>query len=308
MKKKVLLISLVVCVILSALLVSCAGKEDVDMSPTNPNYNSSMGGADMEIGKDVIGDSVYVDSQKVVKNASVTAETKNYAEATDKLKALISTNGVVIASSNTKVEASYYSSNDMLRNANYVLKVPAEKFDAFIDGLGEFLNITYITTSTEDVSDMYYDLEAVIETLNAKRDSLLEMLNATDSKTNFSYWKQLTEELTEIETQIARYEAQMKALSGRVNYSTVTLSLTEVGELTETEEQTYGDELAEAIKNGFEFILEFFKAILVIIIYLLPFGIVSGGVFAIIFCSIRHSKKKRTKRIEKGISADGLDR
>lgn len=262
----------------------------------------------MEIGKDVIGDSVYVDSQKVVKNASVTAETKNYAEATDKLKALISTNGVVIASSNTKVEASYYSSNDMLRNANYVLKVPAEKFDAFIDGLGEFLNITYITTSTEDVSDMYYDLEAVIETLNAKRDSLLEMLNATDSKTNFSYWKQLTEELTEIETQIARYEAQMKALSGRVNYSTVTLSLTEVGELTETEEQTYGDELAEAIKNGFEFILEFFKAILVIIIYLLPFGIVSGGVFAIIFCSIRHSKKKRTKRIEKGISADGLDR
>jgi hypothetical protein len=304
MKKKVLLISLVVCVILSALLVSCAGKEDVDMMPTNPNYNSSMGDANMEIGKDAVGDSVYVDSQKVVKNASVTAETKNYAEATDKLKALISTNGVVIASSNTKVEASYYSSDDMLRNANYVLKVPADKFDAFIDGLGEFLNITYITTSTEDVSDMYYDLEAVIETLNAKRDSLLEMLNATDSKTNFSYWKQLTEELTEIETQIARYEAQMKALSGRVNYSTVTLSLREVGELTATEEKTYGAELWEAVKDGLVFILEFFKVVLIVAIYLLPFAFVGGVVFLIIFLSVRHSKKKRISRRGRDSASD----
>ena len=304
MKKKVLLISLVFCVILSALLVSCSGKEDVDMMPTNPNYNSSMGGADMEIGKDAVGDSVYVDSQKVVKNASVTAETKNYAEATDKLKALISTNGVVIASSNTKVEASYYSSDDMLRNANYVLKVPAEKFDAFIDGLGEFLNITYITTSTEDVSDMYYDLEAVIETLNAKRDSLLEMLNATDSKTNFSYWKQLTEELTEIETQIARYEAQMKALSGRVNYSTVTLSLREVGELTATEEKTYGAELWEAVKDGLVFILEFFKVVLIVAIYLMPFAFVGGVVFLIIFLSVRHSKKKRISRRGRDSASD----
>ena len=295
MKKKLLLLSLslVLCIAASLFFVSCEGKADVDIMDSMPNYESGMDGAGFDSGLD---GSAYIDPQKVVKNASVTAETMNYSEATDKLKALISANGVVVSSSNTKVEASYYSSDDMLRNANYVLKVPAEKFDTFLDGLGEFLNITYITTSTEDVSDTYYDLEAVIETLNAKRNSLLEMLNATDSKTNFSYWKQLTEELTQIETQIARYEAQMKDLSGRVNYSTVNLSIREVGELTNTEEMTYGEELWDAVKNGLIFILEFFKVILIVILYLMPFGIISGGIFSIIFFSIRHSKKKRAKK------------
>ena len=42
------------------------------------------------------------------------------------------------------------------------------------------MNVTYITTSTEDVTENYLSVEAKIESLEAQRKGLVEMLESVD--------------------------------------------------------------------------------------------------------------------------------
>ena len=123
------------------------------------------------------------------------------------------------------------------------------------------------------------------------------MLKNVDVNTDFATWKQINSELTEIDTQINIYNEQLKSLENKVSYATVTLSVREVAEYTETEEKGYGAEVLDALKGSGSAVVEFFKGLLIAIIYVLPFAIIFGGSVVIIIVIIRTSiRRKRAKR------------
>ncbi len=286
MKKLITLLSVLLLSIV--LLCSC--------SASDSNYESNYGGDkpnSSDTGSET-SDKLY--SDKVIKNAYVNSETKEFGKALDDVKLLIAEYEGYIYFSNTSVESSYYNNGQQLRHADYTIKIPAEKFDAFLEALGNVLNVTRISTSTADASDEYYDLEATVNAYRDKRDGLLEMLKNVDNNTDFYTWQQINSQLTQLEIDLARYEAKFKDLKDQIAYSTVTLNISEVAELTPAEEVGFGGELLDAVKESLEGTVEFFKGLLIAMIYMLPFMLISGGIALMIVLLIRRGRRKRAAR------------
>ncbi len=286
MKKLIILLSVV---LLSLVLMCSCGSADSDYRGDYNNQAPTAPEVDGETTDKLYGD-------HVIKNAYVNSETKEFDNALNDLKALISEYEGYIYSSNTNVDSSYYNEGQQLRFAEYTVKIPAEKFDTFIDALGNILNVTRVSTSTADASDEYYDLEAVVTTYRTKREALVAMLENVDKSIDFSTWQEINKELTELEIELSRYEAQLRDLQNKVAYSTVTINISEVAELTPAEEVGYGTELLDAIKDSLAGTLEFFKGLLVVIIYILPFVIINGVIALIIVLCVRKGSKKRAAR------------
>ena len=119
------------------------------------------------------------------------------------------------------------------------------------------------------------------------------MLKNVDVNTDFDTWQKINAELTEIDVQLNYYYEQLKAIDRKVAYSTVNLSVREVVEYTETEEKGFGEELWNSFKSGGEFVADIFKFVLEILMFVLPFRLISGVVGVIVLICIRTSKKKK---------------
>lgn len=298
MKKRIgVIIALLLITVLALSVISCGssnkGAADEDYITSAPSYgeNGSM--------EKVEGtDSSYSngDGSKIIKNANIIAETQDYAAATEQLKSLITSVGGHISNSNASENASYNSSGKPEKNASYTIKVPAEQFDSFISGLSNIFNVTKLSTSTEDVSESYFTLQARIDTLKAKREGLVSMLKNVDVNTDFTTWQKINSELTQIDTQLNIYNEQLKALENKVSYATITLSVREVVELTETEEKSYGAEVLDAVKGSLTGVVEFFKVLLIALIYALPFLIMVAGTVIIVIVIIRSSIRRKIAR------------
>ncbi len=298
MKKRIgVIIALLLITVLALSVISCGasnkGAADEDYITGAPSYgeNGSM--------EKVEGtDSSYSngDGSKIIKNANIIAETQDYAAATEQLKSLITSVGGHISNSNASENASYNSSGKPEKNASYTIKVPAEQFDSFISGLSNIFNVTKLSTSTEDVSESYFTLQARIDTLQAKREGLVSMLKNVDVNTDFNTWQKINSELTQIDTQLNIYNEQLKALENKVSYATITLSVREVVELTETEEKGYGAEVLDAVKGSLTGVVEFFKVLLIALIYALPFLIMVAGTVIIVIVIIRSSIRRKIAR------------
>lgn len=302
MKSRIVaIISVILIILLTLGMVSCGAKSnaaDRDYGEIAPGY-AENGSAEKVDGTDSSLTSTSGDGSKIIKTANVTAETQTYAAATEQLKALITSMGGHISNSSASENASYRSDGKTEKRANYTIKIPSEQFDSFISGLSSIFNITNLTTSTEDVSESYFTLQARINTLQTKREGLLSMLKNVDVNTDFTTWQKINSELTEIDTQLNIYNEQLKALEGRVAFSTVTLSVREVAEYTETEEKGYGAEVLDALNGSLSAVLEFFKGLLIVVIYALPFLLIIGGCAVVVVVIIRSSIKRRRARRNK---------
>ena len=306
MKRKISsLLALLLVLVLALGIVSCgAGSSMNEGYYGEDNLAGEMGSTDPSIKTDTDDSVSYSDGTKIIKNASVSAETQEWDKSTESLKTLISKYSGHIANSSVTENASYRSDGEMERRASYTIKIPSEQFDAFLDELSDIFNVTNSSTTTEDVSESYFTLQARIETLESKRLGLENMLKNVDANLDFATWKQLNDELSEVETQLTMYNNQLENLKNKVAYSTINLSVSEVVEYTETEEKAYGEQVVDAFTESFAIFVEVLKGLLIVIIYLLPlilvilaFALLNAGCAAIIVVIIRSIiKRKRNKK------------
>jgi hypothetical protein len=89
------------------------------------------------------------------------------------------------------------------------IRVPAAHFDRVMDRLAELaVNVTSRNDSSEDVTEEYVDLEARLESLEAARQRLLEIMQEARA----------TKDLLEAEQQLTQREAEIESLKGRMQY------------------------------------------------------------------------------------------
>ncbi len=197
------------------------------------------------------GDAGKINPDKIIYSADVTVETTAFDEAVAKVAALMEDYGGWIESSSVN-DANYYSlsrgyaSN---RRADYTLRVPSEKFSAFMSGLSALGNVPYTHTYTENVSAQYYDAQARLTAYSAQETRLLEMMEQAETVADVIA---IEEKLTELRYQIESLQSTLNNYDRRVNYSSVYLSLEEVEEYTPEAEQqiSFGRQLVLALQRG----------------------------------------------------------
>ncbi len=183
------------------------------------------------------------DGTKLIHTANLSLETTEFDRAAAGLKTLTEQLGGYFERS----EISNYSGD--YRNAYYSIRIPAKEFETFCEKAGEISHLIYINKSAQDVSEQYYDTQIRLETQKTKYDRLLALLEKADKMEDII---SLENAISETAYQIDQLTGTLRSFDSRVEYSSISLQLTEVYRLSdeETAPITFGERLSKAFTNG----------------------------------------------------------
>ena len=313
MKKRLLIFTLIVTILVISL-ASCGGaaKGEAlmrdDMAEVNGLYAAPMEEAEIAYNsKYGFEDSVALDksesstaggmnesySEKIIKNVSISAQTKEYDTALNGILTSLSAHGGYEESVNSSGRG-YYAGEYYTRTARLTVRVPAENLDAFLGEIGGMINVTNQSSNKANVTAAYYDLKARLEVLEAERQAYEEMLKmAKDVGEVLQIKDRLYNTIEEIEAN----KTQLNIYDNKVSYSTVHITLDEVKDYVEvpTPKTTFGQRIANAFKeswigfsNGFQNFIVWLVAVFPTLLVLTVFigGAITAGI-------VIYKKKKR---------------
>lgn len=287
--------AVLLCIILALSLAACgASKSDTEAiaggqyEAENFKENGMFYTADSSVAEDTVEKPASGEAkteEKIIKTVDLRIQTKEYDAYVAALNANVKACGGYVETSEADM-GGYYDSN---RYSTYTVRIPAEKLDEFLASAGENGKIVNKTESQKNVTLDYVDLESRISAFKTERETLTSLLEKAESLENVL---SIQERLSEVNYEIESYTAQLRVLENRVSYSTVTLNISEVERVTETE-QTLWAKIKNTFFENLDNLKEGVSEIIVGVIGGLPIIIPVAAVAAIIIIILRKIIKKR---------------
>lgn len=321
--KKRIMSATVVLLLMVMLFTSCSAKMNDSMAAGDAYYPSDKaedvyaeGGYDYEYSEPELDDYVDSDSsigsldavtetsRKRIQYVTVTMESLEYDTALSEVKMRATAAGGYIESSS---ESGKDIKGTGSRRAYIVFRIPAENLDKFAGEIENVGNVLTLETSTRDVTESYYDIEARLASLESQRDRYMELLSEAKSMDEILI---IDNALTDVLYQIESYTGTLNKYDALVAYSTVTLTLSEVIELTEpeplvVEEPTFCERVKEAFGDSIDAFGDMIEAIVIGVVAAAPFLSIPAVAVVIIIIIVRGKLKKQRRakklaEIEKG--------
>jgi len=269
---------LVICLLCAAVSCGASSKEEDSLAIMNQSAaqtgSAGAGGASREEivkdlsenGSDAITETEY--APKIIKTAELSCETKSFDAAITSLEKLVAELGGYVQESGVTGRG-YGATDKHTRSAEYTFRIPAESLDSFLASTGQLLNITSTTTSSEDVSADYYDIESRLAVLESERTLLQQMLSQTN---DVSKMVTIEDRLYDVIYEIESYQTMLRVYDGRVAYSTVTLHLYEVADYTTMvgTKDSFGARIGKAFREGWSDFAQWIQDVCVAIVASLP--------------------------------------
>lgn len=228
--------------------------------------------------------------EKIIRTADVTIQSTEYDVAVSAIDALV------------KEAGGYYESKNMSDGSGYrmaylTVRVPAENYDSFIEGLKQTGTITNLYENAEDVSDSYTDIESRLETARTKLARLQELLAQAEDMSDIIT---IEEAISDTEWEIDYYEGSLAGYDSRVSYSTVYINLYEVNKVEPTETPlTFSERLSYAFSKGLESFEEFLEDVAIWFaeswIVLLIVGLLITAAIIIPIVCVKAARRRRNK-------------
>lgn len=222
-----------------------------------------------------------IDSRKLIKEISLSVETKDYDNYIAGIRDTVASSGGYIESSN---ESNYSE----LRGFTATIRIPVGKTDSFTKFASNNVTVIEKSESVDDVTEKYVDIEARIKVYKAEEESLIEIMKQADNITDLLSVK---EQLAEVRAQIESYTAQLKSLENKTAYSTITLNVDEVER--EVESEGYWSKVWNNIIEGFKNVGKFITSLFSFVLSTIPYFILIAIIGIIVLCIIRFFKKKK---------------
>ena len=153
----------------------------------------------------------------VIQTAEAFLESENFDQVVADLRQLA-------PSVNGYVEADMLTTQGM-RMFTIVLRVPAGTFEDVLDQIVNLADMRHMNQWAEDVTDLFYDMRS---SLSVRRIEEERVLNLIDAATEIHEILALEQRLSDIRLNIERYESQLNDIAGRVAYSTINVTLTDI--------------------------------------------------------------------------------
>lgn len=230
--------------------------------------------------------------RKLIRTVSLSLETKEFDSALTNLSTKTTELGGYIETSS--VNGNSYSHHST-RYASYVIRIPADKLNEFVEVVSELGNVTQKNESVEDVTLRYIDVESHKKALETEQERLLELLSKAE---NMEEILTIESKLSDIRYEIENYESQLKTMDNQIDYSTVSVYVDEVERVTDTGEKGFFEEIKERFGNSLYVVARGIRGLVIGILGSLPILIVCGGVIAVAVIVVRKILKKRNMRKE----------
>ncbi len=208
--------------LIAVFLVACSGgghsleSSDFAVMDSEAKMEPGYGGSSSEMSN--VGN-FNATNRMVIYNANLSLEIKEY----HKIEAIIQEK--VAALGGYVVESSIYYSGEDRTNGHLVVKVPQKSFHSFINEVeSESVKVNDRHVSGNDVTEEFVDLESRLRSKRVVEERLISFMEKADK----------TEDLLKISGDLARVQEEIEQVMGRMNYlknnvdfSTVSISLTE---------------------------------------------------------------------------------
>ena len=169
--------------------------------------------------------------------------------------------------------------------------IPSEHYEEFLTDLeGTGGKITQISKSVENITKSYNDQSVLIESLEKQEKRLLAMMDKAETIEDMIA---VEARLTEVQTQLNQARTQLSYMDSQVSYSTIYLYIDEVADYSSHEEQSFGEEILEAIGDSWKSFCSALKDLLILFIYMLPFLLLLALIIYVLVRLIRWLLKKR---------------
>lgn len=299
MKKRILLcLSLVLLIVVSACGSSSfsGSTDDTDAWGGNSysdesDYNAE---ADGESGLSIASQS-QVTSDKIIYRASAEVETDTFDDSVQNVYALLDQYLGFIENASMTGRSYYNEYYDSFsgRTADFVLRVPTDQYENLTASLDTLGAVTYLTTTSENVSSEYADIESRLNALRVKEERILALLEQATTMEDIIY---LEEKLSEVIYQIESYTTNRNYLDSQINYSTINLTLVEVEQIrSDSTAAAFSEKISTSFADSVKILVATIKSLIIAFVILTPWlAILAIIVLPIIIVVRRRTEKRRT--------------
>ncbi len=139
------------------------------------------------------------------------------------------------------------------------LKIPQEYFDLAVEDIKGIAELKDISATTEDRTKEYYDIVAYLTNYKEERERLIALYEKAETVEDLI---KIEERLSNLQSLIDNFEAQLDRLKEKTDYSTITVTVTEKKEvLAAYYEMTGLKELGKNVISSFDVMFVFFSHI-----------------------------------------------
>ena len=235
------------------------------------------------------GDTDYYDNngqeataRKLIKRVNMTLETLEFEKSCNMIEQCVGQfRGYIESSSirNNDYVSTYYNTYSN-RTASYTIRIPNELVDEFVSATGNIGSILSSSSSTEDITLGYLDVESRAKALEIQQERLLALL---EQATSVDEIISLEDRISQVTYELESKESILRNYDNLVSYSTVTIALNEVKEITEVvpEPETMGERIARGFTDSIEDITEGLKNFVVWFVVNIPYIIIFLIIIAI---------------------------
>ena len=186
------------------------------------------------------------------------------------------------------------------RWANFVIRVPAGNYQGLLNNIEEIGRITSISTDVTNVSASFADIDSRLTSLRTQEGRILDLIETAESMEDLIL---LETNLAEVIRQIEVLTTDRGNLQTQVDLSTITVSLQEVNDLEEAQVGFVATMTTPnaglILMNSLRSMGNFFVVLFMILLAVLPWAILVGGILLIILKVIR--PRVRASRAKRGI-------
>lgn len=198
---------------------SAAASGVVGLSGEIPASPSPAGSASSNVGFGTSPSQVPSLPSKVVKTGSVNLQVA--AGRLSDTMANLSTQTVGLGG----FVASSTQSSGSFSSGDITLRVPVASFEALVSDAQRLGKVTTLTTTGQDVTSQYVDLQARIQSLQNARTQFQQILIKAQSIPDIL---SVESQIADLQTQIEQLQGQLQVLNDQANYSTLTAHITEL--------------------------------------------------------------------------------
>ena len=246
MKRRLLALMLTLLVALS--LAACGSKSEAPAASADMAYpmETEMATSEEYLGFDsgstADRGAAYPTGQKLIRTAQMNLETTAFEEAVQGLTDLTEQMGGYF-------ESSSVGKRNSGRWAEYTVRIPAEKYQSFLDQAGALCHETWRDTRQEDISERYYDTQGRLKTQQIKLERLQALLAKAENMEDIIT---IESAISETEQMIDDLSGTLRHYDGQVDYASVCITLNEVYKLSSVEEvpDSFMSRLGKAFSGG----------------------------------------------------------
>ena len=155
----------------------------------------------------------------MIYNANLSIEVKDYHKVEAEIQEKVNNTGGYIVESNI-----YFSGEDRI-SGNLVVKVPQQNFHSFINEVeSNSIKVNERRVHGNDVTEEYIDLESRLKSKRVVEERLLGFMKEAERTEDLL---KISSDLSRVQEEIEQTHGRMNYLETNVNYSTVTIHMSE---------------------------------------------------------------------------------